>query len=154
MRNARSTAQIAGRPIHPMLIPFPMALLFATLACDVMFWATRNPGWATAATWLLGAALVTAALAAIAGFVDFMGDERIRALDDSWHHMIGNVAAVVLSLWNWWRRYDAGEAVVLPLGLLLSFVVVLLIVYTGWRAGNMVYRHRVGVADETTATGR
>src|SRR4051794_17129129 len=51
-------------------------------------------------------------------------------------------------LWNWYRRYDLGDAAVLPLGLILSAIVVLILLYTGWRGGEMVYRHRVGVSDE------
>jgi uncharacterized membrane protein len=38
MTNPRSTASIAGHPIHPMLIPFPVAFFVATLVCDVVFW--------------------------------------------------------------------------------------------------------------------
>jgi uncharacterized membrane protein len=64
--------------------------------------------------------------------------------------MLGNVAAVLLSLWNWYRRYEGGEAAVLPVGLALSFVVVLILLYTGWRGWEMVYRHRVAVADQAT----
>ena len=33
--NPRSTAQIAGHPIHPMLIPFPIAFFVATFVCDL-----------------------------------------------------------------------------------------------------------------------
>lgn len=149
-RNPRSTAQIAGHPLHPMLIPFPVAFLVGTLACDLAFASTRNGFWATASTWLLGAALVMAALAAAAGLIDFLGDPRIRALGDAWHHMIGNVIAVVLSLVNWYRRYDAGEGAVLPVGLALSLIVVLILLYTGWKGWEMVYRHRVGVADQSS----
>jgi uncharacterized membrane protein len=97
-RNPVSTANIADHPLHPMLIPFPIAFLVATLACDVAFWWTRSPAWSTAALWLLGAALVMAALAAAAGLTDFLGDRRIRDLSAAWHHMIGNVVAVLLSL--------------------------------------------------------
>jgi hypothetical protein len=79
-RNPESTAQVAGHPIHPMLIPFPVAFLVATLVSDLIFLRTGNPGWATASLWLLGAALVMAALAAVAGLIDFLGDERIRDL--------------------------------------------------------------------------
>jgi uncharacterized membrane protein len=34
-RNPESTAQVAGHPIHPMLIPFPVAFLVATLVSDL-----------------------------------------------------------------------------------------------------------------------
>ncbi|QEL26864.1 DUF2231 domain-containing protein (plasmid) [Bosea sp. F3-2] len=46
------------------------------------FWWTRADGWATAGRWLLGAAIVAAAAAAVAGLIDFLGDERIRGLTD------------------------------------------------------------------------
>ncbi|GGC62996.1 membrane protein [Siccirubricoccus deserti] len=148
-RNPESTASIMGHPLHPMLIPFPIAFLVATFVCDLVFWRTGNPAWATASLYLLGAALITAALAAAAGLADFLGDSRIRNLSPAWHHMIGNVIAVLLSLWNWWRRYDAPDAgaVILPTGLILSLIVVLILLYTGWQGWEMVYRHRVAVHD-------
>src|SRR3954453_1978172 len=149
-RNPESTAQVAGHPIHPMLIPFPVAFLVATLVSDLIFLRTDNPGWATASLWLLGAALLMAALAAVAGLVDFLGDERIRDLSAAWHHMIGNVVAVLLSLWNWYRRYEGGDAAVVPTGLLISLIVVLILLYTGWRGWEMVYKHRVAVSDQGT----
>src|ERR671916_777621 len=102
-RNPRSTAQIAGHPLHPMLIPFPVAFLVSTLVCDLLFWNTGNSAWSTTSLYLLGAALIMAALAAVAGLTDFLGDRRIRSLSAAWHHMIGNVIAVLLSLWNWYR---------------------------------------------------
>jgi uncharacterized membrane protein len=147
-RNPQSTAQIAGHPLHPMLIPFPVAFLVATLVSDLIFWTTGHSGWSTASLYLLGAALIMAALAAVAGLTDFLGDHRIRDLSAAWHHMIGNVVAVVLSLWNWYRRYEAGDAGVLPTGLLISFVVVLILLYTGWRGWEMVYKHRVAVSEQ------
>ena len=148
-RNPKSTASIAGHPIHPMLIPFPVAFLVATLVCDLVFWRTGNAALVTATLYLLGAALIMAALAALAGLTDFLGESRIRTLSAAWHHMIGNVIVVLLSVWNWFLRYTDGEAAVLPTGMLISFGVVLLLLYTGWRGWEMVYRHRVAVADET-----
>ena len=146
-RNPQTTAHIAGHPIHPMLIPFPIAFLVATFVCDLIFWRTGNAAWSTAALYLLGAAIVMAGLAAVAGLMDFMGDQRVRDLSAAWHHMIGNMVVVVLALVNWYRRYAAGDAAVLPWGLLLSTVIVLLLLYNGWRGWEMVYRHRVGVQE-------
>lgn len=39
----------------------------------------RELQWATASMYLLGATIVMALLAALAGFTDFLGDQRIRA---------------------------------------------------------------------------
>ena len=78
--NPKSTASIAGHPIHPMLIPFPIAFFVATLLCDLVFWGTANGRWFEATLWLLGAGLVMAALAAVMGLIDVLGEAGIRAL--------------------------------------------------------------------------
>ena len=114
--NPKSSAQIAGHPLHPMIIPFPVAFFVATLACNIAFWWTGNESWPTASLWLLGAGLIMAALAAALGLIDFLGEPRIRALRDAWWHMVGNVAVVLLELVNWYRRYDSGDAAVIPWG--------------------------------------
>src|SRR5215212_1918484 len=150
-RNPRSTASIAGHPIHPMLIPFPIALFVAAFACDLVFWGTRNPGWADAALWLLGAGLITAALAAVAGLIDFLGETRIREMSTAWWHAGGNVVVVLVELGNWYLHYAQGADAILPTGVILSAVAVGLLVFTGWLGGHMVYRERVGVADEPAA---
>ena len=148
MSNPKSTASIAGHPIHPMLIPFPIAFFVATFVCDLIYWRTGNPGWVTASLWLLGAGLIMAVLAALTGLIDVLGEPRIQALRDAWYHAGGNVLAVLIELYNWYSRYDSGEAAVLPTGLVLSLIVVGILLFTGWKGWEMVYRHHVGVSDE------
>ena len=143
--NPQSTAKIADHPLHPMLIPFPVAFFVATLAVDVAYSQTGDPFWATAARWLLGAGLVMAALAAVTGLTDFFGDRRIRALRAAWHHMIGNVILVLIQLINLWQRIEVGDGFVVPAGLILSAVATLLLLFNGWKGWEMVYRHHVAV---------
>ncbi len=144
--NPKSTAQIAGHPIHPMLIPFPIAFFVSTFVADLVFLRTGSNGWATAATYLLAAGLVMAALAAVAGVIDFFGDNRIRKLGDAWMHMVGNVIAVLLEAVNLYLRYKGGPDAVAPAGVVLSGVVVAILLFTGWKGWEMVYRHRVGIS--------
>ena len=153
MSNPRSTASIGGHPIHPMLIPFPIAFFVATLACDVAFWRTGNDSWASASLWLLGAGLVMAALAAVAGLVDVLGEPRIRALREVWWHAGGNVLLVLIQAWSWYTRYSEGTAAVIPQGLILSLIAVVLMLFTGWMGWQMVYRDHVGVSDEPDPHG-
>lgn len=149
MANPRSTMQIAGHPIHPMLIPFPIAFLVTTLVADLVYWGTGNPIWATAALWLVGAGVIMALAAAVAGFTDFVAEPKIRALNDAWLHFLGNLLAVGISAFNWyWHLGGAGA--ILPWGLVLSAVVVCILLFTGWKGWEMVYRAHVGVADDTT----
>ena len=146
-RNPKSTASIAGHPIHPMLIPFPIAFFVATFVCDLVFWNSGNPSWFDATLWLLGAGLIMAALAAVAGLTDVLGDVKIRTLSTAWWHAGGNVLAVLIELYNWYTRYEHGSAAVLPTGLILSAVVVAILLFTGWKGWEMVYQYRVGVSE-------
>ncbi len=148
MNNPQSTAKIADHPIHPMLISFPIAFFVATLGCDLAFWTTGGAAWAQAAIWLLGAGLVMAAFAAVAGVIEILGDGRIRALNDVWWHAGGNVVVVLIELYNWISRYAEGTGAILPKGLILSAISVGILLFTGWKGWEMVYRHRVAVADE------
>ncbi|MER8400362.1 DUF2231 domain-containing protein [Mesorhizobium sp. M0833] len=112
-------------------------------------WSTGNAFWAEASFWLLGFVLLMSAAAALAGFTDFLGNSRVRSINAAWHHMVGNVVAVVLALASFMLRLSAGAAEgALPWGPALSTIVVLLLVYTGWKGGTLVYEHRVGVHPE------
>jgi uncharacterized membrane protein len=146
--NPKSTASIAGHPIHPMIIPFPVAFLVTAFVTDLTFWSTGNATWATVSMWLLGAGIIMALVAALFGFTDFLGDRRIRDITDAWLHMGGNLIAVVLALINWYIRYRSGAATgVFPWGIWLSLATVLLLLFNGWKGWELVYRHHVGVSD-------
>jgi len=137
-----------------MLIPFPIAFFIATFVCDLVYWQSGNAAWANATIWLLGAGIVMAALAAVAGLIDVIGERRIRALADAWWHAGGNVIVVLIEIYNWYARYDQGAAAIVPKGLILSLVVTCILLFTGWKGWEMVYRHRVGVLDENAAANR
>jgi uncharacterized membrane protein len=142
----RSTAKIAGHPIHPMLIPFPIVCFIGALVTDIVFLNNHLHGWATASRYLLAVGLVFAALAAVAGLTDFMGDERVRRSSDALKHMLANVTAVVLEIVNLFVRLRS-DAAIEKIGVYLSVLVVLILVYSGWKGGELVFRHGIGVQD-------
>ena len=144
--NPRSTASLMGHPIHPMLVPFPIVFFISALATDLLFLRNGAEIWATASVWLLGAGLATAALAALAGLVDFFGDRRIRSLRDARMHMIGNIVAVLVEAVNLVLRLG-DPAAGASTGVILSAVAVAILAFTGWKGGELVFRHRVGVHD-------
>jgi uncharacterized membrane protein len=149
MHNPKSTAQIAGHPLHPMIIPFPIVFFVSTLVTDIAYLQTGRAGWAEASMWLLGAGIAMALLAAVLGFTDFLGDRQVRRLREAWLHMTGNLIAVILEAVNIYLRATGDyRADVAPAGVALSAVAVVILVFNGWMGWAMVYRRHVGIADD------
>src|SRR3989337_4597101 len=94
---APSTAAILGHPIHPALIPFPIALLISALVTDIVYWFTTNTMWANFSFWLLIGGVATALLAAVAGAIDFFTIGRARERARGWVHAGGNLVAVLVA---------------------------------------------------------
>lgn len=143
---ANSKAAIFGHPLHPMIVPFPIAFLVGTLICDIVYAATGNPFWAEVAKWLLVPALVGGALAGALGLMDFTAIRRAREGWIGWAHMGGNLGVLLLSAINLWLRWNdpAGAE---STGMGLSVIVALLLVGTGWLGGELVFRRRIGVIE-------
>lgn len=153
--NPQSTAKIGGHPLHPMIVPFVITFFISALLTDLIYLSTGRMGFADASVWLIGAGIAAAALAAVLGLTDFLGDRMIRNLGVAWMHMIGNVVVVLLEIANLWLRATRGaEAAIAPAGVTLSVIVSALLLVTGWLGGEMVYRRHVGVSDVVEAPVR
>ena len=140
----RSTVQIAGHPIHPMLVQFPIVCFTLTFIFDI-FYTRGQTDVAPWGNWVLGIGLVMAALAAVAGLTDFLGDKRIQG-SDAVKHMLANVTAVVLEVVNFVLRLKNPDSIA-STGVYISGLVVLILIYSGWKGGALVYRHGIGVSD-------
>jgi uncharacterized membrane protein len=141
----RSTARIAGHPIHPMLVPFPIVCFVGTLITDIVYAITADMQWANFSAWLLTAGLVISIFAVIAGLIDALGDTRILRLRPAWIHVAGNVVALALAILDAFVHTRDAYTSVVPEGLILSVLVVLILLVTGWNGWDMVYRHGVGL---------
>jgi uncharacterized membrane protein len=142
---APSRAAISGHPVHPMIVPFPIAFLVGALFADLAFLSSADLFWSRAAVWLLGAGVATGALAAGLGAIDFFSIARARSLAAGWMHFLGNGAALLLAGWNLVTRLGDAAAAVAPGGIILSLATTFILVVTGWLGGELAYRHRIGV---------
>jgi uncharacterized membrane protein len=140
-----STVAIAGHPLHPLLVTFPIAFLTAVLATDLGYWLTQDLFWARASLWLIGAGIVTGLIAGATGMMDFLKIERVRQHNAGWIHMVGNVAAIAISLVNFGLRWGNSAGAILPTGLVLSLIVATVLGITGWYGAELIYRHKVAV---------
>ena len=146
--NPRSTARIGSHPIHPMLVPIPIVCFVGVLVTDLVYWKTAAIMWADMSAWLLTVGLVVSVFVVLAGLIDFLGDRRVRALRPAWIHGLGNALVIILSIINAFVHSRDAYTSVVPTGLILSAVVVLILLVTGWNGWAMVYRHGVGVRAE------
>lgn len=140
-----STVTIAGHPLHPPMVVFPVALLVAAAGSDIGYWLTRDPFWARASVWLLGAGLLTGLVAAAIGLSDFLKIGRVRKHTAGWAHMYANVISLVLTTINFWLRLGDPVKNILFTGLLISVIVATLLGIGGWFGGELIYRHKIAV---------
>jgi uncharacterized membrane protein len=139
---------VAGHPIHPMLVTFPIAFLSGTLGSDLAFLYFGDLFWARMSLWLVGAGTVMGVLAGIAGTVELLAIAGIRRRAAAWSHFITAVMLLALSFTNWMLRIGDPAAAVWPLGLYLSVVMMGMLAIAGWLGGHLVFEHQVGIVDD------
>jgi len=120
------------RPLHPMLISFPLVCFAGAMLTDLTYWATAEMMWADFSAWLVVVGLILGVLAAIAGLVDFFVRPAFRARGPAWPHALGTVAVLVLALLDTMVHSRDAWTSVVPLGLILSAATVAVLLFTGW----------------------
>jgi len=144
-----SKARIGGHPIHPMLIPFPLALWTTSFATDVLFYFHRNSTLLYVAKYLIAAGILGAAAAAIPGIIDWAAikDREVKKVAN-WHARLNIVALIIFCVSLYFRLGRNGELVGrhLTIPFLLSLVGVILISISGYLGGDLAYRYGMGVS--------
>ena len=140
-----STVRVRSLAVHVMLVPIPIVCFIATFVTDLVYWQSTAMLWADMSTWFLTIGLIISVFAVLAGLIDFLAEPRIRQLRAAWIHALGNVAALALSILNALVHTRDAYTSVVPTGLILSSLVVLILLVTGWNGWSLVYRHGVGV---------
>ena len=124
-----------------------------SLGCDLVFrFASGEHIWHLMAWYAMVAGLVGAVAAAVPGLIDFFSIRDPRAGKICLIHRAVNAGLVVLYAVNAWIRTLVAPDSVLPI--LLSAVGVAGLAVTGWLGGELVYVHKVGVAQGTVPSTR
>src|SRR5512139_2315108 len=90
---------------------------------------------------MMAAGLVGGLLAAIVGFMDWLGiRSNTRAKSIGGYHGLGNLAIVILFALSWWMRSNDPNRVPNSLAFILSLLGFALSLVTGWLGGELVYR--------------
>jgi uncharacterized membrane protein len=143
-----SKASILGHPVHPMLIPFPLALWVFSFICDVLYLLRGDTFWIVLAKYTLAGGIIGGVLAAVPGLIDWLAikSREVKKIAD-WHARLNIIALLVFAASLYLRtRYGAplvGRSFI-P-SIVLSGLGVILISISGWLGGSLSYEHGVGV---------
>lgn len=137
-----------GLPVHSLLVHLPIGLWTLSFLFDLGSRLGLTGTWGVqAAFYTLALGLVTAIAAALFGlmdWVDLRADHPARAVANT--HMVLNLAAMALYLFNGWVRLGLLTAEATPFApLALSFVAIALLYVSGYLGGRLVYDEGVGV---------
>jgi uncharacterized membrane protein len=142
-----SKAKIAGHPVHPILVPFPLGLLTTSVIFDIIHLLTGGARWAEISFWMIAVGVIGGLLAAVFGMIDWLAippGTRAKAIG-LWHGL-SNVGMVALFAASWLARAPApGDPGVVPI--VLSFLGVGLASLGGFLGGELVFRMGIGVAE-------
>ena len=149
----KSHASIGGHPIHPMIIPFPIALWVFSLIADLIYLWGGNPLWRDyIAFYTLLGGIIGGAAAAVPGVIDWLSlKDREVVKIANWHARL-NVIALLIFAASFYLRTMSGAGLVsgnytIPVG--LSVLGVVLIAISGWLGGEMVFKHGVAVDQQS-----
>ena len=142
-----SRVKLAGHPVHPMLIVFPLGLLGMAVIFDIIYLVVNNPQWTVVAYYMIGAGIIGGLAAAVFGWLDWIAIPRgTRARRIGLWHGVGNVVVLLLFILSWVLRRDTPETP--PTGAIVSgLTAVIIALVTAWLGGELVDRLGVGVDD-------
>ncbi|MBC7975186.1 MAG: DUF2231 domain-containing protein [Myxococcales bacterium] len=150
-----SKARLAGHPIHPMIVGFPIAFYTATVATLLAYVGTHEAFWFRVAMVANIAGIVTALIAVIPGAIDLFAlprDSRARAagLKHAGFNLLstGLYAVTAFLLYRSWthRMMVDGEYLfeaTIPLAMgVVAWVSMIIAGSLGW---TLVQTHHVGI---------
>lgn len=122
------------RPLHRMLLAFPISLFTFALFTDIAYLKTAEIQWTNFSAWLITGALVFGGIAGVFSIIDFVvGAQRGRSRL-SLIHLVALALAWVLGLVNAFKHSQDAWSSVGAFGLILSLLCTLLVFVAGWIA--------------------
>jgi len=129
-----------------MLIVYPLGLFSMAVIFDILYLIFNNRLLPTASYYMIAAGVLGGLLAAIFGFIDWLGlPNNSRAKNIGLWHGLGNFVITLLFAASWLFRSDNVDFVPDSLPLILSFAGAAMALVTAWIGGELVYRLGVGV---------
>ena len=122
------------RPLHRMLLAFPISLFTFALFTDIAYLKTAEVQWTNFSAWLITGALVFGGIAGVFSFIDYVVRARRGRSRLSLIHLLALALAWVLGLVNAFKHSQDAWSSVGAFGLILSLLCTLLVMIAGWIA--------------------
>ena len=150
----KSRANINGHPIHPMLIPFPVAFFTGTLIFDILGVVNNNMEYWKIGEYLIIAGIIGAALAAVPGLIDYFSTvpPESSAKKRATRHGLTNITMLILFCIAAIYRKDREANTVIVIALESGGFILMSI--AGWMGATLVYRNQIGVDPRYAQAGK
>lgn len=139
-------ATFRGHPLHLMLVSFPVAAWSGAVATDLAGARSADPFWYRMSVTLIAAGIVTGALAAVFGYIDYLTvslsprAKRIATL-----HLIASLVTLAIYVAALVARYVQSGS---PLGVALSYAGAVVLFAGGYWGSELANRFHVGISSE------
>lgn len=152
----RSNVEVAGHPIHPIVVAVAIGAFVSAFIFDIASLATNASTWFEMSYWTLLIGVCAGAIAAVTGLYDYltlrMSDSARRVATT---HLVLNITFMVIFLISLLLKapYAAAGLSAVPYGravstFVLDLIAIVLLLTSGWFGGEVVYRHGVAVLEE------
>ena len=144
----QSKIKIFGHPVHPILVPFPIAFNTATMICCITYASTNDAFWFRAAFIANCTAIVTAVIAMLPGLIDWLSiPELTDAKSTGLKHLVANVfslgffiASAVVLYANLNEKHPSIQS-----NIIMTVFGFLVMLYAGFKGWALVQKHHIGV---------
>lgn len=143
----RTSASVAGHPIHPMLVPLGGFVL--SFALDLIGLISGDPSpnlWSQLAYYTMIGSIIGALATTVPGLVDLLSlptDIRATTL----MQLAINLTVVAIYVVNALMRHSAPGELALPM--ILSLIAISMLLTSGWIGGRMALETGVGASEPT-----
>ncbi|MBM3934594.1 MAG: DUF2231 domain-containing protein [SAR202 cluster bacterium] len=151
----RSNAHVGGHPLHPMLVIIPVGLFIWALVSDIIYLSTGDRVWYDISMYTGIAAIVTALVESIPGFIDYFTLPLSKsARSKATIHMVLNLGIVALCAVAAYLQWDDGAIAGDEFNIVTALhgIGAVALVVSGWLGGELAYRHHIGMVPDNTET--
>ena len=144
----QSKIKILGHPVHPMIVPFPIAFNTATMVCCIVYATNGDTFWFRVAFVANCTAIITAVIAFLPGLIDWLFIPAVTdAKSTGLRHMVANVFSLGFFIANAAVMFTNMNMPHPPIqsNIFMTVAGFLVMLYAGFKGWKLVQTHHIGI---------